>query len=153
MRASLLVIAAASAGACGYRSGSFRGPSGAFAGEHVTVGCLDVGVSRHGGDAAVEGSAIAYEFGNRCDRPARVDLGAIVVTGRTASGKEVVMYPYDPDGELRAARLEARRVGREVIEYRALEPEPVVLACADVAPLAGAPGPQIVCVGGAGASL
>ncbi len=147
----VLALGGVAAG-CGYQQGTFRDRGGPFAGEHVTVGCLDVAVARHQ-DAAVVGSAIAYAFGNRCDRPARVDLGAIVVVGRTASGREVAMYPYDPQGELRPARLEARRIGREVIEYRAVEPEPVVLACADIAPLAGEPGPRVVCVGAQAVAL
>jgi hypothetical protein len=145
-RAWLGALGVALASACGYHGGSFRGPRGTFDGERVTVGCLDVAVAAHR-DAAVRGRALAFEFGNRCDRPARVDLGAVVVTGRTASGREVTMYAYDPDGELRPARLEARRVGREVIEYRAVDPDPVVLACADLAPMAGEPGARVVCVG------
>jgi hypothetical protein len=110
---------------------------GSFPGEHVTVGCLDVAVAPYH-DAAAEGPVIAYEFGNRCDRPARVDLTAVVVRGRTVSGEEVALAPYDPAGELRAARLEARRIGREVIEYQASEP--LALICADVGALDGGRG-------------
>jgi hypothetical protein len=136
--------------ACGYRGGSFSGPRGAFAGDRVTVGCLDVAVSAvH--DAAAEGPAIAYEFGNRCDRPARVDLTAIAVRGRTAGGAEVTLAPFDPLGELRPARLEARRTGREVIEYQAAAGEALTLICADVGMIADAAGArQEICVDGGG---
>jgi hypothetical protein len=117
--------------ACAYRSGSFQGPTGQFSGEHVTVGCLDVGVGAHH-DAAAQGPVIAYEFGNRCDRAARVDLAAVVVRGRTTGGQELELAPFDPDGELRPARLEARRTGREVIEYRAAGADPVRMVCVDL---------------------
>jgi hypothetical protein len=116
---------------CAYRSGSFLGPTGQFPGEHVTVGCLDVGVGATS-DAAAEGPVIAYEFGNRCDRAARVDLAAVVVRGRTSGGQEMELAPYDPEGELRPARIEARRTGREVIEYRAAGPDPVRMVCVDL---------------------
>lgn len=116
---------------CGYRSGSFQGPTGQFAGEHVTVGCLDVGIGATS-DAAAEGPVIAYEFGNRCNRVARVDLAAVVVRGRTSRGAEMELAPFDPDGELRPARIDARRTGREVIEYRAAGPDPVRMVCVDL---------------------
>lgn len=146
--ALVLGVLPALAAGCAYHPGSFHEPMGPeFAGERVTVGCLDVAVARHD-DAVVEGPAIAYEFGNSCDAPARVDLGAIVVTGRTTSGREVAMYPYDPDGVIRPGRLEARRYGREIIEYRAPVAERVVMACVDVAPIAGDPAvrSRVVCV-------
>ena len=134
MRAGIAVLVLV--GACGYRSGSFQGPGGRFSGEHVTVGCLDVGVAATA-DAAAEGPVIAYEFGNRCDRPARVDLAAVIVRGRTSGGDELELAPYDPDGALRAARIEARRTGREVIEYRAAGPDPVRLVCVELDGLDG----------------
>src|SRR5688500_16991494 len=81
MRLQILLVGTMGLAGCGYRSGSFAGPRGTFAGEHVTVGCLDLGVDR-AQDAQAEGPVIAYEFGNRCDRAATVDLGALVVTGR-----------------------------------------------------------------------
>lgn len=124
------------AGGCGYSSGSFQGPTGRFAGEHVTVGCLDVGVAATA-DLAAEGPVIAYDFGNRCDRAARVDFAAVVVRGRTAGGDELELAPYDPDGELRPERIEARRTGREVIEYRSAGTDPVQLVCVDLDGLDG----------------
>jgi hypothetical protein len=130
------IVALLLAGGCGYRSGSFQGPSGRFAGEHVTVGCLDVGVAATS-DVAAEGPVIAYDFGNRCDRAARIDFAAVVVRGRTSAGRELELAPYDPIGELRAARIEARRTGREVIEYRAAGPDPVRMVCVDLDGLDG----------------
>jgi hypothetical protein len=124
------------AGGCGYSSGSFQGPTGRFAGEHVTVGCLDVGVSATS-DAAAQGPVIAYQFGNRCDRPARVDLAAVVVRGRTSDGAELELAAYDPVGELRPATIEARMTGREVIEYHAVGTHPVTMVCVDLDRLDG----------------
>jgi hypothetical protein len=132
--------------ACGYRAGSFTGPNGRFAGEQATVGCLDVGVSSYA-SAEAEGPVIAYEFGNRCDRPTPVDLGAVIVRGRTESGREIELAPFDPDAELRPARLEARRTGREVIEYRAAVTDPIRQVCVELDRLAGHTGDRrAVCV-------
>jgi hypothetical protein len=146
-----LVVAALGVAGCGYRAGSFHGPRGEFAGDRVTVGCLDVAVAPFH-DAAAEGTAIVYEFGNRCDRPARVDLGAVSVHGRTADGRDVTLEPFDPLGELRVARLEARRTGREVIEYAAPAADALLLVCADVGTLDGGAGTsQEICVTAGGA--
>jgi hypothetical protein len=144
------LMAAVALTACGYRGGSFAGPRGAFAGERVTVGCLDVAVAAvH--DAAAEGPAIAYEFGNRCDRPARVDLTAVAVRGRTATGHEVALAPFDPLLELRPARFEARRSGGEVFVYHANSGEAVRLVCADVGAIDdGGGGRREICVDGGG---
>lgn len=132
MRRGIGFAAAVSlAAGCGYRAGSFTGPTGMFAGELVTIGCLDVGVSSHV-DPVAEGPAIAYELGNRCDRPARVDLGAVIVRGRTDGGREIELAPFDPEGELRPVRLEARRTGREVIEYHAALADPVRQVCVEL---------------------
>lgn len=133
--------------ACGYRAGTFEGPRGSFVGERVTVGCLDVAVTTHA-DADAVGPVIAYEFGNRCDHPSTVDLAAVRVRGRTAAGDEVALVAYDPRGELRAARLEARRTGREVIEYRAPGQDVVQLACVELELLDDRPGDaREICVG------
>jgi hypothetical protein len=131
---------------CGYRAGSFSGPGGPFAGERAVVGCLDVAVAAHR-DVAAEGPVIAYEFGNRCDRPVTVDLGGVIVRGRTAAGREIELAPYDPERALRPARLEARRSGREVIEYRSGTATPVRMACVEIDRLDGPGGAhRAVCV-------
>ncbi len=147
MRRGIGIAAVSLAAACGYRAGSFTGATGPFAGERATIGCLDVGVSSHA-DPAAEGPAIAYELGNRCDHPARVDLGAVIVRGRTDSGREIELAPFDPEGELRPVRLEARRTGREVIEYHAAVAEPVRLVCVELAGIDGEGGERRdVCLG------
>lgn len=134
--------------ACGYRGGTFRDPMGSFGETRRTVGCLDVGVGVTT-DAMAEGPVLAYGFGNRCDRAAVVDLGAVVVTGRTLDGEEVALTPYDPAGELRALRIDARRTGREQIEYGGAVA--VAMICADLGAVDGAGGPpQVVCMSRAG---
>lgn len=121
MRAVILVIAtgasAFSAGCATYRAGSFEASGEPFLGERVTAGCLDlaVDVAR---DAVATGPVVQYQFGNRCDRAATIDLGGAAVTGRTSSGEEVTMVAYDPYNQIRPLPLDARAFGRERIEYR-----------------------------------
>jgi hypothetical protein len=132
--------------ACGYRGGSFRGPDGPFPGERAAVGCLDVAVAPHA-DVDASGPVLAYEFGNRCDHPTTVDLAAVRVRARTVDGREIELAPYDPLGELRVAQLDARKTGREVIEYRAAVAGSIALACAELSGIEGRAGePRAVCV-------
>lgn len=145
-RALLLAFGVSALTACAYRPGSFHGPGGAFVGERTTVGCLDVAVSPHD-DRAAEGPALAYQFANRCDRPTVVDLGALVVRGRSASGRELTLAVWDPLGQLQPARIDGRRSGREVLEYRAAIDDPIALACVDLDRLDGTiDAPQELCV-------
>src|SRR5690606_3122588 len=98
----------------------------------VTVGCLDLAIERqpdHGSSAV-----LGYTFGNRCDRPATVDLAWVHVIGLTAEGAEIALTPYDPAGELRALKIDGRLVGREAIAYPA--PAPLGQVCVDVASIA-----------------
>jgi hypothetical protein len=121
MRAVILVMAtgvsAGSAACATYRAGSFESAGEPFLGERATAGCLDLAVDVKR-DAVATGPVVQYQFGNRCDRAATVDLASVRVTGRTASGEEVQMVAYDPYGEIRALPLDARASGRERIEYR-----------------------------------
>ncbi|KAB2881763.1 MAG: hypothetical protein F9K40_23845 [Kofleriaceae bacterium] len=118
MRAVPLILATGVSAACAtYRAGSFEMSGEPMLGERTTAGCLDlaVDVAR---DAVATGPVVQYQFGNRCDRAATIDLGGVRVTGRTATGEEVAMVPYDPYNEIRALALDARASGRERIEYR-----------------------------------
>ncbi|HVK75473.1 MAG TPA: hypothetical protein VM734_19220 [Kofleriaceae bacterium] len=119
MRAVHLALATGTLAGCfsNYQPGSFATGGVPFAGERATIGCLEVAVSASR-DPVARGPVVSYEFGNRCDRAIPVDLGAVRVTGRTAAGEEVAMSAFDPHRELRAAPLDARRAGRERIEYR-----------------------------------
>jgi hypothetical protein len=115
---SIVAIAAALASACTpYRAGSFTMAGEPFVGELTTAGCLDlaVAVAR---DPVATGPVVQYQFGNRCDRAATIDLGRVAVTGRTANGEEVAMVAYDPYAEIKPLPLDARTAGRERIEYR-----------------------------------
>ena len=128
---------------CAYKPGSYAAPARAFDGQRTTVGCLDVAIDRQTdlGSSAV----IGYTFGNRCDRPAVVDLAWVSVIGRTADGAEVALVPYDPKGELRALRLDGRSAGAEAIAYPA--PEALGQVCVDVASLAQQTPAQWICFG------
>jgi hypothetical protein len=149
MRAVILVIAtgasAATAACATYRAGSFEASGEPFLGERTTAGCLDlaVDVAR---DAVATGPVVQYQFGNRCDHAATVDLGSVRVTGRTASGDEVTMVAYDPYHDIRPLPLDARAFGRERIEYRTSRDFSgdviavcvalgAITSCRDVAPL------------------
>jgi hypothetical protein len=143
------VIAASVAGCalaivgCAYKPGSFAQYGDRFAGERVTVGCLDVAVGRrldHGAWPVLE-----YKFGNRCDRPTTVDLAFTNVLGRSTEGAEIALAPYDPKAEISVQRIDARMAGGEVIAY----PTDVRLGqvCVDVASIARAKPARWVCMG------
>jgi len=117
---TLLAIAGVSLGlvACApYSPGSFRVPGRDFSGERLTLDCLDLAVAGDR-DLVAAGPIVDYQFGNRCQHPITVDLGAIRATGRTPTGEEVALVPYDPQGQIRAVTLETRTAGRERLEYR-----------------------------------
>lgn len=112
-----------------------------FVGQRITVGCVDVAVERRA-DAAI-GPVLGYQFGNRCDHPALIDLGAVAVIGRDPQGADVALRPYDPHREIRPAELDGRGVGVEALAYASDRPLPEV--CADAAALAHAVPPRWLC--------
>jgi hypothetical protein len=129
--------------ACAYKPGSYQSPSREFVGQRTSVGCLDIAVDRRTdmGSSAVLG----YTFGNRCDHPAVIDLAWVNVIGRTATGAEITLVPYDPKGELKVVRLDGRQAGSEAIAYPA--PEALGQLCVDVASLAQTRPAQWLCFG------
>jgi hypothetical protein len=152
MRTLVTLLAAATIAGCGgYRAGSFAGLGGSFAGERRTVGCLDLAVAPVD-DAAAAGPVAAITFANRCDAGVVIDLTAIAATGRDLGGREVAMGRFDPDREIGAGLLEARTIGRELIEYQPLDggPAPYDL-CLDLSAVDVAepsPTPVVVCLRG-----
>jgi hypothetical protein len=112
-----------------------------FVGQRITVGCVDVAVERRA-DAAI-GPVLGYQFGNRCDHPALIDLGAVAVIGRDPQGADVALRPYDPHREIRPAELDGRGVGTEALAYASDRLLPEV--CADAAALAHAVPPRWLC--------
>lgn len=144
MRHAAIVVGIALAiAACAYKPGSYQHPTREFVGQRTSVGCLDIAIDRRTdmGSSAVLG----YTFGNRCDRPAVIDLAWVNVIGRTATGAEVALVPYDPKGELQVLRLDARQAGSEAISYPA--PEALGQLCVDVASLAQTRPAQWLCFG------
>ncbi len=142
-RIAIVVGIALVIAACAYKPGSYQAPSRELVGQRTSVGCLDLAVDRRidQGSSAVLG----YTFGNRCDRPAVMDLAWVNVIGRTATGAEVTLVPYDPKGELEVVRLDARQAGSEAISYPA--PESLAQVCVDVASLAQTRPAQWLCFG------
>lgn len=110
-------VAVGLVGCAAYSPGSFRQGGRAFAGQLVTLDCLDLAVAGDR-DPVAPGPILDFQFGNRCDHAIGVDLGAIRATGRTPTGEEVALVAYDPYREIRPLRLEARTAGRERLEYR-----------------------------------
>lgn len=128
-RMRLVVIAALASGCSSYAPGSFAYPSKLFPGQRATVGCLDISVDRR---PDYDGKAVLdYQFGNRCDEPVTIDLAHVPVTGRTADGSEVRLEAYDPNLEMIAMKIDARKAGGEAIAYAVAQP--LVQVCADAA--------------------
>lgn len=119
---------------CAYHAGSFGAWGHDFAGERLTLGCLDLAVDRRP-DGPL-GAIVAYDLGNRCDHAIRVDFSAASVIGRTGSGDEN-LAPYDPKHELHARWLDGRAVARETVEYRSSEPLAARDVCVDAGGLVG----------------
>jgi len=86
---------------------------------------------------------IAYEFGNRCDKPVVVDLAAARVYGQTHEGDEIKLYAFDPLREIRSMLIDARASGREAIEYPSASKFERV--CLDAAAIAHSTPSQWIC--------
>ena len=143
----LVVIAALATGCVSYDPGSFAYSSKHFPGQRVTVGCLDISVDRR---ADFDGKAVLdYQFGNRCDEPVVVDLTHVPVTGRTADGREVRLDPFDPNYEMIAMKLDARKAGGEAIAYESKQPpeQSIVQICVDAARLGETQESRVMCFG------
>jgi hypothetical protein len=147
---TMMLVAWLGCAACAYRPGSFQrrlGPP--MPGERATVGCLDVAVQPRA-ELEATGQVIEVSFANRCDHPTVVDFAAMRATTRHG-GAERALRIYDPHGEIRPLKLEARTVASEVVELQiASRPEETVAnACVDVGGLARWDGGERwICVAG-----
>lgn len=108
-------LAAALAG-CAYKPGSFSHSTQEFPGQRTTVGCIDLAIQRRG-DLSSGGAVLAYEFGNRCDHPATIDLANAHVLAQLDNGKRLQMYPWDPNDEVRSLEIDGRGAGAEALAY------------------------------------
>lgn len=135
-----LLLATAVAGGCAYKPGAFHHVQHDFEGQRTTVGCLDLAIARRPGPA---GTVLVYEFGNRCDGSATVDLANTRVVARTLTGEQVTLAPYDPNSEIRALQIDGRGVGAEAIAYPANEP--LTQVCVDAASVARVNGQRWLC--------
>lgn len=125
---------------CAYQPDTFSYAREPFKGVYLSVQCLDLAIS-HRRESAHD--VIAYQFGNRCDQPALVDLAAAHVTGDTGDGDVIDLYAFDPMREVRALLLDARAVGREAIEYPS--GTPLQNVCVDAASVAHVTPPSWIC--------
>jgi hypothetical protein len=138
----ITLLAPLLAGCVAYKPDSFAHVGQPFPGERITVGCLDLAISRR--PDMQSQAVVEYAFGNRCNKPARVDLAYAEVRGRTAGGDDRRLAPFDPDNELQALSIDGRKAGREVLAYAS--PEPIVQICIDVASLADRKPEQWLCL-------
>jgi hypothetical protein len=115
VRAALLVTLIAG---CAYKPGSFNHRLQDFPGQRTTVGCVDLAVERRP-DLSSGGTVLAYEFGNRCDHPATIDLANAHVIAQLDTGERVEMHPWDPELEIQALKLDGRVSGAEALAYPA----------------------------------
>jgi hypothetical protein len=129
MRAAVLSVVLAS---CAYRPGSFAYLGSSFPGQRTTVGCLDISVERR--PDLPTGAVVGYQFANRCDHPAVVDLAHVTVVGRTREGMQVDLAPFDPLGELAPLHIDGRTIGHEALAYLS-QPE-LAEVCVDAASVA-----------------
>lgn len=130
-----------SAGGCTYTPGTFAHGMTVFPKERATVGCLDLAVERR--EDKDGWPVLAYRFGNRCDRPAMVDLRGAVVMGRMLDGKEIQLLPFDPKVEIKPMQIDARLAGGEVIAYSTMYELQQV--CVDAATIAQVSGERWMC--------
>jgi hypothetical protein len=129
MRAVVLSVALA---ACAYSPGSFSHLRQNFPGQRTTVGCIDVSVERRP-DLTSGGAVLAYEFGNRCDRPAPIDFTQAKVLARTYDGEDLTLEPWDPEYQIVPLAIDGRSAGAEAIAY--LSDKRLAEVCVDVAGL------------------
>jgi hypothetical protein len=128
---------------CAYQPGSFTYSAHDFTGQRATVGCLDIAIERRA-DASI-GPVLDFQFANRCDHAAVVDLGAVAVVGHGPDGGEIALRPFDPRAELHPAALDGRSVGTEALAYPSARAVPQI--CADAAALVHASPPRWLCFG------
>ena len=139
MRVAVLLAIAG----CTYQPGSFVHAKYWFPGQRTTVGCLDVAIERR---ADREGEAVlGYQFANRCDHAAIVDLAHVHVVGRTLDGAEHSLYAYDPLGQLRPLPLDGRLAGAEAIAYANDDRAPLGEVCVDAATISHADATRWLC--------
>jgi hypothetical protein len=139
MRLWIGVVLAASTFSCAYKPGSFAYARNTFPGQRATVGCLDVAVERR--DDMQVGPALGFQFANRCDHLAKVDLAGVRVIGRGARGRETPLVPFDPNHELKLAWLDGRSANAEALAFsldaNGLPTPRMVEVCVDFASIAG----------------
>lgn len=136
------LVGGLAAGACAYHPDSFSYSSEPFRGAYVTVDCLDMAIERRAPLRSGH-TVVAYEFGNRCDEPALVDLAAARLVGHTSNGLTIDLVAYDPEQEIRPMRLDGRAVGREAIAYAG--DASVRGVCIDAASIAHRSPPRWLC--------
>ena len=144
VRARMRVLLVVAIAGCSYSPDSFSYPGRRFPGQRVTAGCLDIAVDRRP-DYQENTAVVEYQFGNRCDKPVMIDLGRVPVLGRTASGEERTLTPYDPKMEIRALKLDGRQAGGEAIAYPTTEP--MVQICVDAAAISETKQSRWMCFG------
>jgi hypothetical protein len=127
---------------CAYQPGSFTHRLLDFPGQRTTVGCLDLAIERRP-DLSSGGTVLAYEFGNRCDHPATIDLANAHVIAQMEDGQRTEMHPWDPEDEIQSLQLDGRVSGAEALAYPANSR--IDQICVDAASVAHEAEPRWLC--------
>lgn len=109
-----------------------RAPSDGLA---MRLGCLDVALRSYREQVMpADHVALRFDLGNRCERAVDVDLTRVRVTGVYA-GVRLPFEVVDPRREVVPARLDARGVAAETLEYApgAEQPRAPVAVCVALA--------------------
>jgi hypothetical protein len=110
---------------------------------HAMLDCLDIRVEPEG-SRAVRGTVIGFEIHNRCDAPAAVDLGHVVVASHTSDGTPTYLDAYDPGHDLRAFWLPPLGATAATITFTARTSTTQI--CLDAASIAGRTEPTWLCL-------
>jgi hypothetical protein len=105
---------------CAYQPGSFTSAGVTFTGQTATIGCIDLAATSVLDNRAT-GPVVRYAFGNRCDHNATLDLMSIRAVGHDTTGQTHELALFDPNREVKPAKLDARFAGTEQLAY--LDPD------------------------------
>jgi hypothetical protein len=85
------------------------------------IGCFDLRAQQVVDTRVPAGSAVvAFTFGNRCDREARIALQNVRASTRYPDGRSEQLVLYDPASEVDTSTLDPLDQGREVLQFNSI---------------------------------
>ncbi len=127
---------------CAYQGGSFHSMDQPFPGARASAGCLDIAIKRR--PDLAHSAVVEYAFGNRCERPAVVDLASALVVSRNGDSTPIRLKPFDPRHEIVPREIDGLAVGGEAIAY--LSAGPVDSLCVDPGTIARTSAEGFLCL-------